>query len=120
MVSDTLPSKDASTTKFGIPTSKNIGDMHWTQSGADRLTDSVVTMCLPRFLWGHKKEPEDLEVLRLSPDPLKIGQVQLQIIMEQILFYHIWELQPYWSSNLNNLMNNPSNSPKISEKKMFS
>ena len=26
-------------TKFGIPTSKNLGDMHWTRSGTYRLTD---------------------------------------------------------------------------------
>ena len=61
---------------------------------------------------------EDLKVLRRSPDLLnnvKIGQGQLHLIMEQILFL------PYtfWSSDLNNLMNNPSNSPVISEKKMF-
>ena len=61
---------------------------------------------------------EDLKVLRRSPDLLnnvKIGQGQLQLLMEQIL------LLPYtfWSSDLNNLMNNPSNSPVISEKKMF-
>ena len=63
---------------------------------------------------------EDLKVLRRSPDLLnnvKIGQGQL--IMEQILFYHIWGLQTFWSSDLNNLMNNPSNSPVISEKQMF-
>ena len=59
---------------------------------------------------------EDLKVLRRSPDLLhnvKIGQGQLQLLMEQILFL------PYtfWSSDLNNLMNNPSNSPVISEKK---
>ena len=45
---------------------------------------------------------EDLKVLRRSPDLLnnvKIGQGQLQLIMEQILFL------PYtfWSSDLNNL-----------------
>ena len=65
---------------------------------------------------------EDLKVLRHSPDLLnngKIGQGQLQLIMDQILFYYIWGLQPFWSSDLNNLMNNPSNSPEISEKKMF-
>ena len=65
---------------------------------------------------------EDLKVLRRSPDLLnnvKIGQGQLQLIMEQILFYHIWGLQPFWSSDLNNLMNNPSNSPVISMRKMF-
>ena len=61
---------------------------------------------------------EDLKVLRRSPDLLnnvKIGQGQLQLIMEHILFL------PYifWSSDLNNLMNNPSNSPVISEKRMF-
>ena len=26
-------------TKFGIPTSKNIGDMHWTGSGTDERSD---------------------------------------------------------------------------------
>ena len=61
---------------------------------------------------------EDLKVLRRSPDLLnnvKIGQGQLQLLMEQILFL------PYtfWSSDLNNRKNNPSNSPEISEKKMF-
>ena len=39
--------------------------------------------------------------------------------MEQILFYHIWGLQTFWSSDLNYLMNNLSNSPVISEKQMF-
>ena len=65
---------------------------------------------------------EDLKVLRRSPDLInnvKIGQGQLQLIMEQILFYHIRGLQTFWSSDLNNLMNNPSNSPVISEKQMF-
>ena len=65
---------------------------------------------------------EDLKVLRRSPDLLnnvKKVEGQLHLIMEQILFYHIWDLQPFWSSDLNNLMNNPSNSPVISEKKMF-
>ena len=65
-----------------------------------------------------KRKLEDLKVLRRSPDLLnnvKIGQGQLQFLMEQILFL------PYtfWSSDLNNLMNNPSNSPVISEKRMF-
>ena len=72
------------------------------------------------FLFSNKLE--DLKVLRRSPDHLnnvKIVQGQLQLIMEQILFYHIWGLQPFWSSDLNNLMNNQSNSPVISEKKMF-
>ena len=65
---------------------------------------------------------EDLKVLRRSPDLLnnvKIGQGQLQLIMKQILFYHILGLQPFWSSDLNNPMNTPTNSPVISEEKMF-
>ena len=69
-----------------------------------------------------KFELEDLKVLRRSPDLLNnvtIGQGQLQLILEQILFYHIWGLQTFLSSDLNNLMNNPSNSPVISEKQMF-
>ena len=70
------------------------------------------------FSSSSNKKLEDLKVLRRSPDLLnnvKIGQGQLQLLMEQILFL------PYtfWSSDLNNLMNNPSNSPVISEKKMF-
>ena len=63
-----------------------------------------------------------MKVLRHSPELLnnvKISQGQLQLIMKQILFNHIWCLQPFWSSDLNNLMNNTSNSPVISEKKMF-
>ena len=65
---------------------------------------------------------EDLKVLRRSPDLLnnvKIGQSQLQLIMKQILFYRILGLKPFWSSDLNNPMNTPSNSPVISEEKMF-
>ena len=70
-----------------------------------------------RLCKRFKKKLEDLKVLRRSPDlnNVKIGQGQLQLI----LFYHIWRLQPFWSSDLNNLRNNPSNSPLISEKKMF-
>ena len=65
---------------------------------------------------------EDLKVLRRSPDlfnNVKIGQGQLRLIMKQILFYHIWGLQPFWSSDQNNLMNTSSNSPVISDKKML-
>ena len=45
---------------------------------------------------------EDQKVLRRSPDLLnnvKIDQGQQQLIIEQILFYHIWGLQPLWSSD---------------------
>ena len=47
---------------------------------------------------------EDLRVLKRSPDlfnNVKIGQGQLPlIIIKHILFYHIWGLQPFWSSDL--------------------
>ena len=68
----------------------------------------------------NMKKLEDLKVLWRSPDLLnnvKIVEGQLQLIMEQIFFYHTMQLS--WSSDLNNLMDNPSNSPVISEKKMF-
>ena len=57
-------------------------------------------------LFMRNNELEDLKVLRRSPDLLnncKTGQGQLQLIMKHILFYHILGLQPFWSSNLNNL-----------------
>ena len=41
-------------TKFLIPTSKNIGDMHRTRSWTDGRPDIAVTICLPKFLWRHK------------------------------------------------------------------
>ena len=48
-------------TEFGIPTSKNIGDMDRTRKRdgqmdglTDVRTDSAITVCLPKFLWGHK------------------------------------------------------------------
>ena len=44
------------------------------------------------MFWLRNKKLEDLKVLRRSPDLLnnvKIGQGQLQLIMEQICFYHI-------------------------------
>ena len=88
------------------------------QNGSTELWISLLSSCIGYALPNPKLKLEDLKVLRRSPDLLnnvKIGQGQLQLIMEQILF------SPYtfWSSDLNNLMNNPSNSPVISEKKMF-
>ena len=65
---------------------------------------------------------EDLKVLMRSPDlfyNVRLGQGQLQFIMKHILLYQILGLQSFWSSDLNNLMNNLSNSPVISVKKMF-
>ena len=55
-------------------------------------------------LTSHCKKLEDLKVLRRSPDlfnHVKIGQGQLQgKLIKHILFYHIWGLQPFWSSDL--------------------
>ena len=50
--------------KFGIPTSKNIGDMHLTELGTEGLTDgwtdggidSVITIMPPKCPLGHKKQ----------------------------------------------------------------
>ena len=74
------------------------------------------------YVVQHFKKLWDLKVLRRSPDLLnngKIGQGQLQFIMKQISFNHIWGLHQFWSSDLNNLMNNPSNSPVILEKRIY-
>ena len=63
---------------------------------------------------------EDLKILKRSPDLLnnvKIDQGQLQLIMKHILFYHIWGLLPFWSSDLKHSKNTPSNSPVYLRKK---
>ena len=62
----------------------------------------------PIWPWSQRSRSnilklEDLKVLRRSPDLfkyVKIGQGQLQLIINHILFYHIWGLQPFWSSDL--------------------
>ena len=61
MVSDTLSSQDASHTKFGIHTSKNIGDMHRTRSGMDGQIDGQTDgrsdyYMPPKVPLGHKYE----------------------------------------------------------------
>ena len=60
--------------------------------------------CLPEFEYFYcvLEKLEDLKVLRCSPDIfnyVKIGQGQLQLIIKHILVYHIWGLQPFWSSD---------------------
>ena len=47
----------------------------------------------------------------------KMGQDQLRFIMKHILFYG--GFGHFGQVTLNNLMNTPSNSPVISEEKMF-
>ena len=89
-----------------------------------RHTENQLHVLIQRGVGAGGPDPpeniklEDLKVLRRSPDLLnnvKIGQGQLQLIMEHILFLPY----PFWSNYLNNLMNNPSNSLLISEKRMF-
>ena len=61
-----------------------------------------------------------MTVLKPSPDLLinvKIGQDQLRLIMKHILFYG--SRGHFGPVTYNNLMNTPSNSPVISEEKMF-
>ena len=57
MVRDTPHPKMYPHTKFGIPTSINIGDMDQnTKAGrTDRRSDSAFTICLPKFLRGHNE-----------------------------------------------------------------
>ena len=95
------------------------------QSFANRSGNGHFCLCTivkTRMFPSNIGKLEDLKVLRRSPDLLnnvKIVLSQLQLIMKQILFYHICGLQPFWSSDLNNPMNTPSNSPVISEEKIF-
>ena len=66
---------------FGMPTSNIIRDI----------------------LWIQLFKLEDLNVLKRSPDLLnnvKIRLAQLRLFMKHILFYHIWGLWPFWSSDL--------------------
>ena len=59
-------------------------------------------------------------VLKRSPDlfnNVKIGQDQLRLTMKHILFYG--RCGHFGQVIKNNLMNTPSNSPVISEEKMF-
>ena len=63
-------------TKIGIPTSKNIGDVHQTGSGADGQTDGgmdkAITICLPQFLWGHKNSFVKKAELMIAANPVSI------------------------------------------------
>ena len=63
-------------------------DTRKTIFDAKNRTNQIITQ---KKNWS-KLILEDLKVLKRSPDLLnnvKIGQGQLQLIMEQILFYHI-------------------------------
>ena len=72
-------------TKIGIPTSKNIGDMHRTGSGTDGLTDGqtdgemdkAITICLPEFLWGHKNSFVKKAELMIAANPVCLYSTSL-------------------------------------------
>ena len=58
MVRDTPPSQDALTNKLGSPTLNNIGDMHQTGSGKDKLNEGrrdgqCDYYVPPKVLLGH-------------------------------------------------------------------
>ena len=68
----------------------------------------------------YQTKIEDLVVLKRSPDLLnnvKIGQDQLQLMINHILFYG--GCSHFGQVTSNNLLNTPSNSPVISEANMF-
>ena len=61
LLRDILLSQYASTHQIWNSYLKDEGDMHWTGSGMDRLTDGqtdggmdkAITISLPQFLWVH-------------------------------------------------------------------
>ena len=67
--------------KFGIPTSKNIGDMHRTGIGAEGLMDggmdSAITICLPKVLCGHKNSSVKKIELVIATNPVCIYSTSL-------------------------------------------
>ena len=68
-------------TKFGIPTSKNIGDMHRTQSGTDGPTD---------WRTGHKKifrQKNKTNLENYNPTPLNMYNGLFQIYCKNPLVY---------------------------------
>ena len=82
-------------TKFGIPTSKNIGDMDRTRKRdgridgridgrTDRRTDSAITICHPKFLWGHKK------IISLMIDSFLANSADIDEILVFTVCDHTW------------------------------
>ena len=80
--------------------------MHYIYSVSDfrplGLCQEINTVELQWLKQAGDHELEELKVLKRSPallNNVKLGQVQLRLIMKHILFYHIWGLQPFWSSD---------------------
>ena len=71
--------------KFGIPTSKNIGDVHRTGIGTEGLTDrqtdggkdSAIAICLPKVIWGHKNSSVKKVELMIAATPVCIYSTSL-------------------------------------------
>ena len=53
-------------TKFGIPTSKNIGDMHWTRSGMDGHTDGLTDGRTVRLLYASQSSFGGIKIVDLD------------------------------------------------------
>ena len=64
------------------------------------LENQLKNIKIPLFSFEKTRGPESPEALTCSFNNVKIGQVQLRLIIKHILFYHIWCLQPFWSSDL--------------------
>ena len=76
----------------------------------------------PLKRYFEKGKLQDLKVLRGSPDLFNnvINRSKSTTAYNKTYFVlPFMGLQPFWSSDLKNLMNTPSNSPVISEKPMF-
>ena len=66
MVCDTPPSQDVSTYQIWNPylkESRRYGPDTKRDGRTDTRTDCAITICLPKFLWGHKK-PKEKRCLR--------------------------------------------------------
>ena len=91
---------------------------HWLMKRTGGCYNKLV-VAIFRTGSGVKGKLEDLKVQRRSPDlfnNVKIGQSQLQRIIKHILVYHIWGVQPFWSSDLKQSNEYSIKKPVISEK----
>ena len=71
-------------TKFGIPTSKNIGDMHRTRSGTDTRTDGRTV----RLLYASQSS---FGGIKISSCTVGTDVVVLVLhVVQQVLVYELW------------------------------
>ena len=71
-------------TKFEIPTSKNIGDMHWTGSRTDGLMDGRTAGWAVRLLYASQSSFEGIENSFVKTNELLIAAnpVCMQYVIE--------------------------------------